>query len=306
LAFTGSGVLKAGANKPEWGLIDGDDVAPESLTGAHIAQGAIGNSELRPGSAQSVIGRSAATSGPVADIVAGSDGQVLRRDGGTVDFGALPTNTVGTTQIVDGAVTNSKLRDSAALSIIGRSANSAGEPADIVAASDHQVLRRSGTAVGFGSVHGSAIVNGTIDVTKLSFTPDTSIVTVGRWTRTTNLSIPDNTWTNLTLTTEIADPMNALNPPSAQIAMPGGVLLLSCLITFEGVTPNVEVRLQSPLSVIPLDDIGPVALFVRWGFSKLIPHDVGLTRTLQIRHQAGASVNLTDADVQLVRFPVPS
>lgn len=48
--------------------------------------------------------------------------------------------------------TNETLRPSAALSVIGRSANSAGTVADIAAATDGHVLRRSGTSIGFGTI----------------------------------------------------------------------------------------------------------------------------------------------------------
>ena len=43
------------------------------------------------------------------------------------------------------------LRESVALSVIGRAANSIGPPADISASSDGQVLRRSGSVLGFGA-----------------------------------------------------------------------------------------------------------------------------------------------------------
>lgn len=52
--------------------------------------------------------------------------------------------------IANNAVSNAKLRDSAALSVIGRSANSAGDPADIAAAANDTLLRRSGNALDFG------------------------------------------------------------------------------------------------------------------------------------------------------------
>lgn len=65
-------------------------------------------------------------------------------------------------------VTNSKLRHSAALSIIGRSANSAGAPADIAAANDGEVMRRSGTTVGFGTVATAGIADRAITAAKLS------------------------------------------------------------------------------------------------------------------------------------------
>lgn len=65
------------------------------------------------------------------------------------------TNATGlpTAGLVDNAVTDPKLRDSSALSVIGRSTNSTGDPADIAAGSDHQVLRRSSTTLGFGAIN---------------------------------------------------------------------------------------------------------------------------------------------------------
>ncbi len=54
--------------------------------------------------------------------------------------------------IATNAVTDAKFRQSAALSLVGRSANSTGNVADISAASDNNVLRRSGTSIGFGSI----------------------------------------------------------------------------------------------------------------------------------------------------------
>lgn len=56
------------------------------------------------------------------------------------------------TTIAANAVTDAKFRQSAGLSAVGRSANSTGNVADITAASDGQVLRRSGTALGFGAL----------------------------------------------------------------------------------------------------------------------------------------------------------
>jgi hypothetical protein len=55
-----------------------------------------------------------------------------------------------TATIPNDSITDAKLRNSVALSVIGRSANSTGDPGDIAASADHQVLKRTGTAVGFG------------------------------------------------------------------------------------------------------------------------------------------------------------
>lgn len=78
------------------------------------------------------------------------------------------TNATGlpTAGLVDNAVTNAKLRDSAGLSVIGRGANSTGDPADIVAGTNHQVLRRDGSSLGFGAVDLSSnqAVTGTLPV----------------------------------------------------------------------------------------------------------------------------------------------
>ena len=61
-------------------------------------------------------------------------------------------------------ITNAMLRQSAGLSVIGRSGNTTGDVADVTAGTDHQVLRRSGTSVSFGAValNQSAAVSGTL------------------------------------------------------------------------------------------------------------------------------------------------
>ena len=66
---------------------------------------------------------------------------------------AAPTfRSLVTADFPDNGITNSKLRDSAATSVIGRSANSSGDPGDISAGTDGFVLRRSGTTLGFGTL----------------------------------------------------------------------------------------------------------------------------------------------------------
>jgi hypothetical protein len=133
--FSGAGTYTAGA-----GL---------DLTGVQfsVETNGITDAMLRQSAGLSVIGRSANTTGDVADITATSDNEVLRRSGTSIGFGSVATG-----GIADNAVTDDKIRDSAALSVIGNSTNSTANPADIAAASDHQVLRRSGTALGFGAV----------------------------------------------------------------------------------------------------------------------------------------------------------
>lgn len=95
-------------------------------------------------------------------LVKNSSGLLVNTDGTTLEIAtnALQIKDLGvsTGKLADNAVTDAKLRDSAALSVIGRSANSSGDPADIVAGTDNFVLRRSGTSLGFG-----LLVNANID-----------------------------------------------------------------------------------------------------------------------------------------------
>jgi hypothetical protein len=69
----------------------------------------------------------------------------------TVSFNGS-ANVSSTATIQPNAVSNEKFRQSVALSVVGRTANSTGNVADISAATNHQVLRRSGTTLGFGAI----------------------------------------------------------------------------------------------------------------------------------------------------------
>lgn len=69
----------------------------------------------------------------------------------------------------DNGVSNAKLRDSGALSVIGRSANSLGDPADISAvAASGAVLRESGSTLGFGQIATAGITDNAVTLAKLA------------------------------------------------------------------------------------------------------------------------------------------
>ena len=76
------------------------------------------------------------------------------------------SNVTAAATIQPNAVSNAKFRQSGALSVVGRSANSTGNVADITAGTNHQVLRRSGTSLGFGAIalDQSAAVSGSLPV----------------------------------------------------------------------------------------------------------------------------------------------
>lgn len=105
---------------------------------------------LRQSAGLSVIGRSANTTGDVADITAADDGQVLRRSSTAIGFGALD---LGNANSITGDLPFANLAQGSALSVLGVTGNATADNASIAAASDHQVLRRSGTAVAFGAVN---------------------------------------------------------------------------------------------------------------------------------------------------------
>lgn len=128
-----------GANAYGWGALD--------LSDADAITGDLPFTNFVEGTALSVIGRSANTTGDVANIQAGTDGFVLRRSGTTLGFGLLDL-----TASVTGDLPFSNFTQAAALSVLGNATNGAADFANIQAGADHQVLRRSGTAIGFGSI----------------------------------------------------------------------------------------------------------------------------------------------------------
>ncbi|MCC5989160.1 MAG: DUF2793 domain-containing protein [Pararhodobacter sp.] len=79
------------------------------------------------------------------------DGLVVDRESGAV--GAPNGLSVsGSLNLPAGGVMRAALANGTSLSLIGRSADSSGVVADIAAGTDHQVMRRSGSAIGFGAV----------------------------------------------------------------------------------------------------------------------------------------------------------
>src|SRR4030095_6840084 len=115
-------------------------VTPE----AAIADNSVTDLKLRDSAALSVIGRASNTLGDPTDIVASSDGHVLRRSGTALAFGQIAT-----AGIAVNAVDNTILRQGSATSVVGRSANSLGNVADIASTTDGQVLRRAASVLAF-------------------------------------------------------------------------------------------------------------------------------------------------------------
>lgn len=96
-----------------------------------------------------------------APLGPGTSGQVLTTGGAAANpswASALPAAN---------SITNTMLRQSVGLSLLGRSANTMGDIADITAANDGEVLRRSGTSIGFGAVATAGIANSAVTYAKI-------------------------------------------------------------------------------------------------------------------------------------------
>lgn len=163
-ALTGDVTASAGSNATAIG-------ANKVLT-AMIADAQVTLAKLANIATDSLIGRDTAGSGVPENILLNA---TLSMDGsGNLQRAALTgdvTASAGSnaTTIAANAVTDTKLRDSALLSVIGRSANSAGDPADIAAvAASGAVLRESGSVLGFGSIATAGITNNAVTSGKIA------------------------------------------------------------------------------------------------------------------------------------------
>ncbi|RAZ75847.1 hypothetical protein [Mesorhizobium atlanticum] len=115
-------------------------------------------------------------SGPgvsVADRIAvfnGTTGKLIKDGGALVSDLAPKANATftGTFDIPANALALSRLVDSAALSVLGRSANSSGPRADIAAGADDTLLRRVSSALGFGQLTAGMVPAGILTYAMLA------------------------------------------------------------------------------------------------------------------------------------------
>lgn len=120
-----------------------------------------------------VCGGSGGGAGTVTTTGSPASGNLAFFSGGTsVTSGNLSgdvtTSGTGAVTIANDVVSNAKLRNSGALSVIGRAANSSGDPADISAsAASGAVLRESGSTIGFGTIATAGIADGAVTLPKI-------------------------------------------------------------------------------------------------------------------------------------------
>lgn len=127
-----------------------------------IDANAVSLSKLATQAALSVLGNGTnATAVPTA-LAAGTDGHVMRRSGTAVAFG-----TVATAGIANNAVTLAKLATQAALSVLANATNATAVPSAVAASVDGHVMRRSGTALAFGTVATAGITDAAVTLAKM-------------------------------------------------------------------------------------------------------------------------------------------
>ena len=144
IGVSGSPITSSGSITLSLGAITPTSVSTGALTASgaiSLPSDSITRANLANGSACSVIGRSANSSGAVADISMGTNDRLLGR----------VSNVVQSTQLTAGMVpnalvTSAMLRNSAGLSVIGRSAASSGVVADITAGGARNFLKSSAAA----------------------------------------------------------------------------------------------------------------------------------------------------------------
>lgn len=141
---------------------------------AGIANNAVTDAKLRQSAALSLVGRSANSTGNVADISAvAASSCAFRESGSTIGCGTLAT-----AALANNAVTDAKLRQGVARSVIGVTGNATANVADIQGATD-QVLRvnGAGTALAFGAIDLSKAAAATGVIQATSFPAMTGDVT---------------------------------------------------------------------------------------------------------------------------------
>lgn len=162
-AMTAGQIIEANASGIPTATTVSGDVTIGNTGVTAISSGVILNADIN---ASAAIDYSKLASMATGSILLGNSGTPTS----TALSGDLTVGATGVTAIGANKITDAMIRQSAGLSLIGRSANSTGNVTDITASSDFQVCRRSGTSIGFGAINlaSSNAVTGNLAVTNLN------------------------------------------------------------------------------------------------------------------------------------------
>jgi hypothetical protein len=224
-----------------------------------------GGTNLASYTPNSVLYASAATT--ISQATASSAQVLLGNGSGIPTFtsltGDVTIGNTGITAIGANKVVDAFLRQGGATSIIGRSANSTGNVADISAAADGQVLRRIGGILGFGTLDNSSLTSG-------SFTNITGVGTLGSLAVSGNVAVTGNLLTGNQNTISLTRTLpvtvgNEVDLGSFALTNGGGSLQIA--IAVPGVGYSQSKQYNVPISydatantwkfVQPISDTGP-------------------------------------------------
>lgn len=187
--------------------------------------------------------------------------------GGAAWFGVRFRPFIVTGDLQANSVTDTILRDSAQVSVIGRSVNSVGDPGDIIAASDGLVLFRNGNVLQFGQIGALGITDGIITPTKLTL--EAAALSKGlyhirdqRTSGTDGDALTSGIWNTRTLQTEITDDLT-ITLGSSQFALVAGTYKIkaSAVAYFAGSTePGGTQAVESKLRLRNVTDATTAAV----------------------------------------------
>jgi len=248
-----------------------ESVDANAISSAMLATGAVGSNQLAAESVTSAkLGTSAVLSANIGDSNV-TTGKIANLNVTTDKIADLNVTTakiadlnVTTAKIANNAVDNTKLRDSAGLSVIGRTGSTTGDPADIVAGSDGQVLRRAGTSVGFGTVGTDGITDAAVTTEKIASGVN---LAAGMLSATGNVTIGSSATTRTLLLNNKPVPVAEENLRIIRGTVTGGAVITSGTGFTAAIQDSTKIRVSFPtgtFSSAPSVVVSPVDTSVGW------------------------------------------
>ena len=158
------------------GAAPASGIDPSAITGTAVVTGDSRLTDTRTPTDGSVTDAKIVAGGLSTTAITGT--AVVTGDARLSDQRTPLDNSVTSAKIVDGTIVNadvsataaldfSKLENGSSLSVLGRSANSSGAVASIAAGSNHGVLRRDGSVLGFGTVDAQGLASDSVTSAKI-------------------------------------------------------------------------------------------------------------------------------------------